>query len=225
MSIEKIHLRKLLQLFYLPPRACTSHLRADIRDGIKKASGEGGDGGDFYGPFWADAKNHVAGLVDLNTEIAGRIKSNPGRARLYPLLGKGFLRWWDEKRRWRNEPFHVLPEPVKGQLILPQLNGATIKVENMLALQVDGKFHRLVYPYFSEDPILPEEGRRLGIFVLHQALPVYALEDLRILDVLRGSSYGTIDHGLRGDELEVLQRKYRQLLAEWHELQKEYEPA
>jgi hypothetical protein len=95
MSIEKIHLRKLLQLFYLPDNRRRSLLRADIRIDLNKALGETTDGGDFHGPFWADAKSHVAREVDLRIKIKERIESNKGRARLYPLLADGFLSWWN----------------------------------------------------------------------------------------------------------------------------------
>jgi hypothetical protein len=115
MSIEKIHLRKLLQLFYLPANKRKSLLRADIRNDLNKALGESTDGGDFHGPFWADAKSHVAGQEDLRTAVKNRIASNKSRTRLYPLLAGGFLNWWDEKRRWRNEPFEFMSESVKAQ--------------------------------------------------------------------------------------------------------------
>lgn len=221
MSIEKIHLRKLLQLFYLPDNKRRSLLRADIRLDLNKEIGETADGGDFYGPFWADAKNHVAGGPDLRDQIKERIKANKGRQRLYPLLGDGFLGWWNEKRRWRNEPFEFLPQNVKTQLPIPELNGI-VKIENMLALKVGDQFSRIIYPYFSEDPSLPEEGRRIGLSVLNRGIPDYPLADLRVLDVLRSSSYGTLDHALRGNENDLFLKRYGDLLKEWKKLRKEY---
>ena len=94
MSIEKIHLRKLLQLFYLPANQRTSLLRSDIRQEQIKALGAADGGGDFHGAFWADAKAHVTGDDDLRTAVLDRINRNQTRKRLYPLLEKGFLGWW-----------------------------------------------------------------------------------------------------------------------------------
>jgi hypothetical protein len=222
MSIEKIHLRKLLQLIYLPDNKRTSLLRADIRSDLKKAAGEDSKGGDFHGPFWTDAKNHVAGIEDLRSKIKLRVESNIGRKRLYRLLGDGFLRWWNEKRRWRNVPFEIIPEGVSAQLLVSEVGG-TIKIENLLALRVGDRFHRMIYPYFSEEPALPEEGRRIGLAVLNKGLPNYSIDDLRILDVLRGSSYGIIDQALQSNENGLLLKRYGDILKEWKKLKKEYE--
>ena len=64
MSLEKINLRKLLQLFFADARLQQSLLLDDIRKDRTKEEGDR-DGGDFYGPFWSDAKDHVAGLSNL----------------------------------------------------------------------------------------------------------------------------------------------------------------
>jgi hypothetical protein len=136
-------------------------------------------------------------------------------------LANGFLSWWDEKRRWRNEPFEFLPETVKTQHSIPELGG-TIKIENLLALQIGDQFSRIIYPYFSEDPPLPEEGRRIGLSILNKGLLEYPVEDLRILDVLRVSSYGTLDNPLRGNEYDLFLRRYGDLLKEWKKLREEY---
>jgi hypothetical protein len=221
MSLEKIHLRKFLRLAYAPRNKRISILRADIRSDLRKAAGNGSKGGDFHGPFWSDAKKHVAGSLDLRAKIAQRITKNKGRKRLYDLLGVGFLGWWNEKRRWRNEPFIVLPEQVKTQLSIPEIGGC-IKIENLLALEVDNQSNRIIYPYFAEEPALPEEGRRLGLALLARGLTDFPSKDFRVLDVLRASSYGTIDHQLRGDEYDIAQRRYEELCEEWEELRKEY---
>ena len=86
MSIEKINLRKALQLFYADRPLRRSLLLADIRTDRYKAAGNNGNGGDFYGPFWSDVKDHAAGLTDLSETTAARIAANPARGRLYPLL-------------------------------------------------------------------------------------------------------------------------------------------
>jgi len=220
MSLEKIHLRKLLKIFYLPARERVAVLREDIRNEIQKERGEDTDGGDFYSPFWADAKNHVAGKVDLQAQVKSRIGSNKRRERLYPQLADGFLSWWNEKRRWRNEPFEFLPENVKVQFPIPKLRGV-VKIENLLALKVGDQSNRIIYPYFSEKPKLPDEGGRIGLWLLGEALPNYRREDLRILDILRGTSFAAIDYPLQGNERDLFLSKYEGALKEWKKLRKE----
>jgi hypothetical protein len=106
--------------------------------------------------------------------------------------------------------------------MIPEL-GATIKIENLLGLKIRDQSHRIIYPYFSEEPALPEEGRRIGLSVLNRGLSDYSIDDLRVLDVLRGNSYGTLDHALLGNENELLLRRYEDVLKEWKKLKKEYE--
>ncbi|MGH1559899.1 hypothetical protein ACRAWD_23875 [Caulobacter segnis] len=106
---------KLLRAMYAKSPERTRLLREDIRRTIKKESGVAkpkGKGGDFYVPFWADAKQHVRGKLDLRKQAQERIDANKGRARLYDLLTKGFLSWWEERRRLRNEPFTVLEDNI-----------------------------------------------------------------------------------------------------------------
>lgn len=86
MSIEKINLRKLLQLLYADNRLQRSLLLADIRSDRSKKDGENSAGGDFYGPFWADVKDHTAGRSDISRQTELRIASNKARARLTRYL-------------------------------------------------------------------------------------------------------------------------------------------
>jgi hypothetical protein len=222
MSLEKIHLRKLLQLFYLPSAKRTSALRREILSDIRRERREGDGGGDFHTPFWTDAKRHVAGGVDLKERSDTRIESNKSRARLYPQLTDGFLQWWNEKRRWRNEAFEFMPETVKAQFSIEEVGGI-IKVENLLALTVGDQSNRIIYPYFSEDPPLPDEGGRIGLWLLAEALPDYRPEDLRILDILRSKSYATMDDRPQGNERNLFVTKYKSVFDEWKSLRREYE--
>lgn len=220
MSLEKIHLRKLLQIFYAPDNKRISLLRADIRNEISKENDASDEGGDFHSPFWSDAKLHAAGKSNLTERTTIRIASNKGRARLYPRLKDSFLRWWNEKRRWRNETFTPFPESVSGQLIIPKCG--IVKIENVLAIRVGDQFNRIIYPYFSEVPELPEEGARLGLWAMGEAFGVYSKDDLRILDVLRSTSFGTVDQRLRGNEKDLFERRYTAVVREWKKLWKEY---
>lgn len=218
MSIERINLRKLLQFFYADPRLRRSLILADIRNERYRAEGSGGNGGDFYGPFWADVKEHAAGRSNLVETTADRIEANPARERLYPLLRDAFLEMWNETIRWRNEPFEFVPESVKAQLIFEELN-AVVKIENTASVQIWDGSHRIIYPYFSEEPMLPPEGVRLGFWALSEALPDFPLSDFRIVDFLRRAYFRPSDIEMRGNERELFARHYRALIAEWRSLQ------
>lgn len=61
MSLRSIQLRKLLKILYLPQNRQVTALRGDIREEIAREVGDSGGGGDFYGPFWFDAKGHALG--------------------------------------------------------------------------------------------------------------------------------------------------------------------
>lgn len=220
MSFENIHLRKLLKAFYLEQRQQVSELRSDIRQEIARDEGVAGGGGDFHGPFWRDARDHVFHEVDLHEAVEARIESNPGRDRLYPILRDGFLRWWDEGRRWTNEPFQPIESP-HARFTLEGLG--TVKVENILGVRDAGGADHFVYPYFSERPDLPDEGGRLGLWLMSQALPQLRADDLRILDVIRGRTFALDRSPLQGNEGDVFRRRYGALLSRWHALWEEYE--
>lgn len=219
MSIKKIHLRKLLQLLYADNRLRRKLLLEDIRNDGKSA-GAGDGARDFYGPFWADAKAHAAGTADITAQTEMRIQSNKERARLYPILRDSFLWMLNEKMRWRNEPFLFMPESVKAQLPIEEL-GAIIKIENTAAVETWDGSHRVIYPYFSEVPELPEEGARLGLWALSAALKNYRPEEFRIVDFHRRAYLSPEDVGLTGTEREKVVVKYGQLLADWQKLRKE----
>lgn len=219
MSIEKINLRKLLQFFYADPKLERSLLLKDIREDrakVKKPK-EGKRGGDFYGAFWSDAKEHAAGNSDISEETPKRIAANKSRARLYPLLHDSFLVMWNEMMRWRNERFEFVSESVKAQLVIKEL-GTVVKIENTVAVKIWDGTHRIIYPYFSEAPALPEGGARLGFWALSKALPEYRAEDFRIVDFQRRTYYRPRDIGIIGDEEDQFIQKYDALLKMWHKL-------
>lgn len=219
VSIEKINLRKLLQLFFADDRLQRSLLLADIRGDNSKASGDRG-GGDFYGPFWADVKDHAAGHLSLTEQTKIRIQANKSRARLYPLLAEGFLEMWSEKMRWRNEPFEFVTESIKAQLPIKELK-AVVKIENTASVKVWDGSHRIIYPYFSEEPALPEEGARLGFWALQAALPNFGKADFRIVDLLRRAYFRPAEIDMKGDEEEQFVQRYGSLLKKWRKLKLE----
>jgi len=221
MSFELIGLGKLLNAMYASNSQRITLLRSDIRSEIKKAEGFGNStGGDFYGPFWADAKRHVAGELDLRLATIARIESNKGRERLYTILKDGFLLWWEEKRRLRNVPFSVIPDNIKARF---EIAGAgTVKVENTLSITVGDTGHRIIYPYFCEDPSLCDEAARLGLWLMSKSIEGYALQDMRLLDIIKGRSFSTLDTPLAGNEEKLFADKYKSLVSEWNALRAEY---
>lgn len=224
MSLKKVQLRKLLVLMFAERAQRRSVLRADIRDQIKKSVGQKSDGGDFHIPFWYDAKAHVNGEQDLRIAMLKRVTANKGRERLYPLLTDGFLDWWNNKRRWTNEPSSSEMLTVRGALELEELQ-CVVKIENLLALAIGNSTNRIVYPYFSEEPALVSDAARLGLWAITEALPNYEQDDFRLLDVLRGKSFSCGDLKFTGSERENFIKRYSALMVEWTALWKEYEPA
>lgn len=204
---------------YLDDRRRRAALKRDIYEDRRGASRDSG-GGDFHTAFWSDAKLHARGEGNLSELTAARITSNKRKRRLYPLLTKGFLDWWNERRRWINEPFQVLERSVHARYLIPQ-NGCTVKVENLFSVRMaDGSF-RLIYPYFSEHPDLEEEAARVGHWVMGKALPNYNAQGFRILDVLRAHSFRAEEHPPQGDEEAIFLQRYTQLLNERRRLEED----
>lgn len=221
MSIRTINLRKLLRLFFAPENLQISILRSDIRAEIAKAEGFESGGGDFYVPFWRDAKDHTVNLSDLANSVASRIEANERRENLYPRLRDGFLIWWNERRRWTNEPFEVIASP-KGILRFEDLD-ASLKIENFLSLRGSQNDIHYVYPYFSPNPTLTDEAARLGLWAISESGIVEDNAALRILDVMRGQSYSIEEVGFDGNEHEQFVIRYRRLINTWHDLWGDYD--
>lgn len=220
MSIETIHLRNLMRLALAEPSLETSLLRANIRAHIRREGGDADGGMDFYVPFWADAKAHVRGDSNLRTTTPVRVAASKQRERLYPLLADGFLSWWEERRRRRNEPFTMLDQRVRGRCLLDGLGA--IKVENNLAFQIGDDGLRIVYPYFNDEPEITEDAARQALWVMSQALPEYSINNMRVLDVIRGRSFSIEECHQTGAEEAELRAEFRRLLNRWAELRLTY---
>lgn len=221
MSLTNINLSKLLKLLAAEGQELTSLLRSEIRTDIARENGDLSGGGDFYVPFWADARDHVCGFADLHTSTQGRIEANPRRSRLYPQLRDGFLLWWNERRRWTNEPF-IEGDRVNGELFIAGL-GLTIKVKGLLIVEDGLGEEHVVYPYFSEQPILSEEYARLALWVAQGALIDTPIDRVRILDVQRGQTYSIDRQPLIGNEEQSLAAQYLRLFARYQQLLDEYD--
>lgn len=221
MSVRSIHLRKLLKIMYLPQNKRISALRSDIRDDLAREDGGASSGGDFYGPFWRDAKDHVFGQADLREMTKVRIQANPGRANLYPLLRDGFLEWWDRRRRWTNEPFRPSAH-LKTTYRFDDLN-ATVKLASILSVRDARGQDHFVYPYWFPEPALHEDAARLGLWLLGEALPQIHMEEVRILDIIRGQTFSIDRSPLHGDERDLFRSKYATVIQQWNTLKKDYE--
>jgi hypothetical protein len=169
MTITSISLRKLIKIMYLDQSRRISALRGDIREDMARDAGNIGAGGDFYAPFWYDAKEHVFERRDLHDATLERIQANPRRERLYPLLEQGFLLWWNSRRRWTNAPFEPA-DVMRSRYTVADLN-AVVKIDSVLSVRDSQDEDHFVYPYFSLDPPLSEEAGRVSLWLLGQALP------------------------------------------------------
>lgn len=221
MALNHIHLRKLLKILFMEANGRRSELRSDIREEIAREAGQdSSSGGDFYGPFWADAKSHVFGTADLHNMVDDRVEANARRANLYPQLRTGFLTWWNERRRWTNEPFRP-GQSLKANYSFPELD-ATVKIDNILSVRDGTGAEHVVYPYFAPQPELSENAARLGLWLLSVALPIVPAAEIRILDIIRGRTFSIDRYPLRGDEEENFRRRYAAALDERAILRREY---
>ncbi|TPI41928.1 hypothetical protein FJW07_05335 [Mesorhizobium sp. B3-1-9] len=215
MSVLDIPLRKILQLFYAPQPLRRSILKKDIQlDRKKEKGGSRSQGGDFYVPFWSDVKRHIAGDADLSEMTDSRVKSNRNFTRLYPLLKEGVIELLSAKLRWSNEPVRIVPKSVHGNLKFKDLGGI-VRIHDAVHALVRDEYTRVVYPYFSEEPALPEEGGRLGLWAMQQALTKYDRNDMRVIDILRRSFFSPQINPLKGDEGKVFQENYISIIREW----------
>lgn len=220
MSISILHLHKLLKLCGLSEQGLTSAIRRDLREELRRSEQASG-GGDFHTPWWSDAKGHVFGYVDLIPQTDFRVKQNDKRVRLYPMLTSGFLDWLKELRRGTNARIGRLEENVHNHYPVPGTN-LIVKVDNLLSLRIGDDAHKLVYPYFSEKPVLQPQWARVGLWLMSEALPDFSVTDMEILDVLRGRSYSGLTTFFRGDEEAIFAARYAEIVAEWERLMPEY---
>jgi hypothetical protein len=221
MSFKKVHLRKLLAAFGSTEQKLVTLLRADIRQELAKAVGENKGGGDFHGPFWSDAKDYVLTGSDFDQRTQLRVQANKRRERLYPSLKNGFVDWWENKKRFNNEHIRPFPAAIKNQVNFPELD-ATVKAENFMGLSIGDGDKRLIYPYFSESPPLSADHARIGLWFLSTAFPQHSIEDFRILDVLRGSSFSVQESDLTGNEERTFKQLFARILRRWNDLREEY---
>lgn len=220
MPINNLTLRKALKLAFSEAAPRRSDIRAIIRADIARERGSEKGGGDFYSPFWSDAKQHALGLSDLHGDTVNRIQANPGRANLYPQLRDGFLLWWGQRRRWTNAPYEQGHNHF-NQVLIPQID-MTIRVENLMSV-IDGRGDEyVVYPYFFPDPNVTDAMARIGLWALSTTLSDVPPSKIRLLDVLRGQAFSLERNPLQGNEEEVFVAHLATILSEHEDLRLEY---
>ncbi|GLI22658.1 hypothetical protein GGQ86_002418 [Xanthobacter flavus] len=218
MPLAEIPLNKAVQLFFASDSKRTEILRKDAYRSAR--SRPKANGGNFHTAFWSDAKDHVAGLLDLREATSERISKNPKCKRLYELLRDGFLQLWNEKRRWLNEPVKIVAKNIHGQF---ECHPCAVSMRGALHVRAGDFYSRIVYPYFSEEPELGEDGARLILWAMIEALPAHDPEEMRIIDVIRAKSYSIANCPLRGDEFELFEEKISLIADEWERLRRSYD--
>lgn len=109
-----------------------------------------------------------------------------------------------------------LAKPINAAVGFEEIDG-TVKVENLLSLQIGENRYRYIYPYFCERPPMSLDVARLGLWLMSRALPELDASEMRILDVLRGQAYALDDNPLTGDEEQDFTLRYRRILREWRQ--------
>lgn len=178
-------------------------------------------GGDFHVPFWADAKLHIIGTFDLISQTASRIDASRQRKRLYPQLAAGFLKWLNDLKRSTNESVGWKEGSIHNHYELPDYE-LIVKVDNLLCLKIGEDRYRLVYPYFSEKPPLTDQWARVGLWLMAEALSDHDMNDMEVLDVLRGRSFSGSNIPLTGEEGKIFGKRYKEILKEWDALRPHY---
>jgi hypothetical protein len=221
MTIKVINLNKLLRLCALAENKLIGELRDDLRNERNKLRGKKTGGGHFHYPWWDAAKDHALGLCDLPEQTKLLVEASGQRHRLYPVLTESFLRWLERLRRSTNQTLSWSEERVHTHYVVPGME-LTVKVDNLLALKLGEDHHKLIYPYFCEEPVLSERWARVGLWLMRDALSKFDPVDMEILDVLRARSYSGGSVFLKGDEEAIFRTRYRDIFRIWEDLRPEY---
>jgi hypothetical protein len=218
MALDRLSLSRFLELLQLPHARRLRAIERDARRSVyEEKYGKGSsDGGDFYGPFWADAKRSVVDEVfDLAEATDERIASNKSRRRLYPILRTGFEAGWTTLRDSRPiaSTLRLIPKlavTVKGSEAEDHLRATSV-----LAVQDPDKILHITYPYFSKDQRLGQRHARLGLSILKQGFAPAKPRTVAILDVLRGKSFVAEDIGSDDSGKDELIDRYDAVMREW----------
>ncbi|HMO73710.1 MAG TPA: hypothetical protein PKD99_16150 [Sphingopyxis sp.] len=221
MTIEKIGLGKLLKIFSARDADRIRIIRSDLREERAKKLLVQEGGGDFYIAFWADAKAHVAGRLDLHISTIQRIADSAQRKTLYPLLCSGFLKWLELARRETNHPLVPTAKNFHIRFEFPDLH-LLLKIDNVMGLHGADGHDRLIYPFFCKEHRLNEKWARVGLWLMLQGFTEFDLDEFEILDVIAGVGFSGRTLKLKGDEEAIFRTAYQKLHSEWSALRAEY---
>lgn len=218
MSLHTARLSKILKIAYADDRLSRKDIFDDVSEYIRKENNPekaSSGGGDFHGVLWAAFKDCIFEYDpdSFDQIVKALIDANSRRKRLFPPLAQGLKSWGLEKQRWMNEEIKRIKSPT-GTITVDGLDIA-LKVNNILALEIVGKGNRYIYPYFSEEPTVTKEAARVALWQLHQTLPDLDINEIRILDVMRGKSYSVADVPFVGDEQTLFEHHIKSIMQRW----------
>lgn len=216
MAINSMHLDRFLRLLCHDEKGLRKELLGDINTESKRAEGLKIEGGHFYSAFWADAREHINGGQHLSASTEQRIKDDPRRKNIYPLLAEGFLSLFT---RFDNSELKLLDRRPKGHLEVAEIN-LTLKIENIMALSIREQEY-LIYPYWFLEPRLLEEPARIGLWAIDNALKNESVNIIRLVDIIRGKRYAVDAYQPNGNEADLLKIRYRKIYDYWERLVEE----
>lgn len=217
MTMDRLSLARFLELLQLPQPRRLKAIERDARRAVYgERFGKASDGGDFYGPFWSDAKRSaVEREFCLASATSDRIARNKARRRLYPQLLIGFQQGWNSLRSSRIteaalELVSRLSVTIKGSEAEDHIHAS-----NVLAVREPiGSLH-ITYPYFSKDVGLGERHARVGLRVLRQGFATAKPQSVAMLDVLRGNLFVDPGSEIESSARAELVDRYDAVMREW----------
>lgn len=133
LPLESISLRKLLKIRFARPNRRQGALREIIRQDRARAAGSVDEGGDFYGPFWADAKAHVFGTRDLHEATTGQGGRQPEPAAAVPAAPRRLSGVVEPLSSRDQRAFRL--GPVQRTRFEVLSLASTVKVDNILSIE------------------------------------------------------------------------------------------
>ncbi len=215
MALDNVSLNKFLKISRknLPQRI--SLIKRDAREALRKEKKvEDKDGGDFYTAFWGDAKQYVLEGLDLKLAVAARVSAHASKKKLYPILCKEFLRWFGSEFDASDYNSRNKIDKVFGKCVSLCDDGA-IRVHGLLAWKDPSGKAFIIYPYFDKDMKLGSNTARLARWAMSNALPDHQIENMIVLDVIRGNAFDNDNAPLIGDEENTLSDQYTRMMREW----------
>ncbi|WP_420549900.1 hypothetical protein [Curvivirga sp.] len=221
MSILRPNLGKLIKFYSHSDKELIFDIKKDIELEFKHADALQGLCEyplpiPYYRAFWSRAKRHVYGYKDLNKALNEFFKEFPSsykKREPYNRAANQFLKWYDEKRRWRNEDFtEDKSKYTFTSFHLGQENPIKLKNEDFLAIKLNNEQKKIIYSCFSPRTMISSEGARIALWIMQEAFPNVPANSFRFFDVLHARSYGLIDYQLIGNEKQLLSSRYKLIL-------------